>query len=146
MTRNAMLAAAVLLAAGLAMIRYVPADAGGVMKGGANVEAALGLRFLGRVPQNAAPGQTAEAIVMDPSKLATFGLTGLSRNEKVRLTAGESGRFTVSRPGGGAAPAFIIGDSGKVRLAGPARTAPAAPLRAAPLQQAPAPKAAPALK
>lgn len=60
------------------------------------LEAQLGSRFLTSLPQDMKAGQTAEAVINDPSKLAKFGLANLKRGDKIRLIkeAGES-NFTV---------------------------------------------------
>lgn len=60
------------------------------------LEAQLGSRFLTGLPQDMKAGHTAEAVIIDPAKLAKFGLVNLKKGDKIRLIkgAGESD-FTV---------------------------------------------------
>jgi len=60
------------------------------------LEAQLGSRFLVDLPGDMKAGRTAEAIIVDPGKLAKFGLVNLKKGDKIRLIkeAGDSD-FTV---------------------------------------------------
>ena len=70
--------------------------AAGGRAGQAVLEAQLGSRFLTSLPQVMKAGFTAEAVIVDPGKLAQFGLTNLKKGDKIRLVKGPGeSNFTV---------------------------------------------------
>jgi hypothetical protein len=53
------------------------------------VDAQLGVRFVSQLPENLKPGDTMEAIVLNPEKLAAHGFTGLKRGDRIVFIQGQ---------------------------------------------------------
>jgi len=63
-----------------------------------NADAKLGLRYQSALPQKIKPGMSIKAVVVDPAKLAGFGIN-VKRGDVVTLVQGErSGQFSVFTP------------------------------------------------
>jgi hypothetical protein len=78
----------------------------------ANVDAQLGIRYLTPLPQQMKAGQSVEAVVIDPGKLAQYGFN-VKRGDKVTLVQGEKqGQFRVIYSGRGVS--FAVGEKGSV--------------------------------
>jgi hypothetical protein len=70
--------------------------AGGGRARQAALEAQLGSRFLTTLPQVMKAGSSAEAVIVDPGKLAQFGLANLKKGDRIRLIKGSGeSDFTV---------------------------------------------------
>jgi hypothetical protein len=70
------------------MLGLLVSFAAGRRVSSAVLEAQLGSRFLTTLPQNMKPGFAAEAVILDPGKLAQFGLANLRKGDKIRLIKG----------------------------------------------------------
>jgi hypothetical protein len=78
------------------MVGLLGSFAAGRRAGGAALEAQLGSRFLTSLPPVMKAGFTAEAVIVDPGKLAQFGLANLKKGDKIRLVKGSGeSDFTV---------------------------------------------------
>ena len=53
------------------------------------VDAQLGVRFVSQLPDNLKPGDTMEAIVLNPAKLAAHGFAGLKRGDRITFIQGQ---------------------------------------------------------
>ncbi|RPI74644.1 MAG: hypothetical protein EHM45_18000 [Desulfobacteraceae bacterium] len=59
-----------------------------VAKGGP-VDAQLGVRFVSQLPENLKPGDSMEAIVLNPAKLKAHGFAGLKRGDRITFIQGQ---------------------------------------------------------
>lgn len=81
--------------------------------GGAKIEAQLGIRYLNAVPENIRAGAIEQASVVDPAKLAGFGIKA-KRGDVVNLVQGASnGLFRVEL--GTQKKNFSTGETGVLR-------------------------------
>ncbi len=76
-------------------------------------DAQLGVRFVSQLPENLKPGDTMEAIVLNPAKLAAHGFAGLKRGERITFIQGQQADlFQVQQ--GNKLRQFRIHDNGAV--------------------------------